>query len=94
MIKGEADAIKGGFQSHDEAKASASFKVIYPETLFKETQKPAEAVTGGIVFTAPFSSSDAFIGNTEYSSKSQMLSALAHNRDQHQSATVCRVLNS
>ena len=86
IIKGEADVAKAGFSTHDEAVTSASFKVIYPETIFRESQKVSEAATGGIVFTNAFSSSDTFMGSSAYSTKANMLSALLHNRDKHQVA--------
>jgi hypothetical protein len=86
VIKSEANAKKAGYSCHDEAVTSASFQVIYPETIFRESLRDQDAVSGGVVFTAPFSSYNVYSGNTESSTKTSMLTTLANNRDQHQTA--------
>jgi hypothetical protein len=86
IIKGEADAKKAGFDSHDGAITTASFSVTYPSTIFRGTTNAKDAVRGGLVFTSPWATAKIFEGDSENSPKADMLSALSHNRDQHQAA--------
>ena len=86
VISEEADAREAGYASHDAATTTASFTVPYPETIFRETAKLADAGKGGVQFTPSFSTADVFEGDAEYSCKTQMLNILSSNRSQHQAA--------
>ena len=90
IIKEEADARKAGYLSADAANTSASFDVAYPELIFKESNKPTDAATGGMVFVAAFLSADVFEGTIESSCKAKALSTLESNCKKHQAAIDAR----
>jgi hypothetical protein len=84
IVQDEANAIKGGYTSNEQAMVKASFEVRFPDSIFKKSNAAKDAESGGVVFTAPFSSADIFEGNIEISQKADMLDTLKANRDQHQ----------
>ena len=90
FIQNQADARKAGYNSHEVAKAIASFYVIYPETLFQSSGKQADAGKGAMSFTGACSTADNFKGDLEYSSLEHMLSMLEHNRTQYQQSLTAR----
>ena len=86
VVKDMADANRAGFSSTGAAKVKASFVVSLPESVFKESNVDTDAAKGGVKFTPPFSSSDTFEGDAEFSAKSTMETTLSNNRDRHQAA--------
>ena len=85
-LQEEADALKAGYKDAATSKIAVSFGVTFLETIFKTSTSDKHAAQGGLVFTAPLSTSEIFEGDLENISRTRMLAKLESNRGQHQAA--------
>ena len=84
ILQDEANAKKAGYNTATEASIASSFSITFPEAIFKASASNKDAVHGGMVFTSSFSSDDIFYGDSENSTKAEMVRKLETKRDQCQ----------
>ena len=85
-ISQKANAIKAAYGSYRAAQMAATFKIMYPEAIFKASESKAAAAHEGFAFQSAFSSESVFEGDSEHLTKATFKKRLSSNLDIHQRA--------
>ena len=82
ILHGEVNAKKADYNIATEASIVSSFSITFPEAILKAFLANKDVIHGGMMSTASFSSDSILYGDSENSTKAEMVRKFETKRDQ------------